>query len=66
MCYTHELSLSNVVANKMHQVIQYLRDMAHRCVRLARNCRDDQTADELEDMSVEIMEKASELDAHFR
>lgn len=40
----------------------YLREQAHRCVRLARQCPHLPTSHELEAISVELMEKAAELD----
>jgi hypothetical protein len=47
----------------------YLRQQAHRCVRLARGCRDSATTDEieaigheLEAIGNELMEKARELE----
>src|SRR5205085_5403136 len=40
----------------------YLREQAHRCVRLARDCPHLPTSQELEAIGVELMEKASELD----
>lgn len=40
----------------------YLREQAQRCVRIARQCPHLSTSHELEAMSVELMEKAAELD----
>jgi hypothetical protein len=40
----------------------YLRDQAHRCVRLARDCPHLPTSHELEAIGVELMERAAELD----
>jgi hypothetical protein len=40
----------------------YLRERAHRCSRLARDCPHLPTAHELEAIGVELMEKAAELD----
>jgi hypothetical protein len=40
----------------------YLREQAHRCTRLARNCPHLPTSQELEAIGVELMEKAAELD----
>ena len=41
---------------------EYLREQAHRCVRLARHCADQQTSHALEAMGVELLEKANELE----
>ena len=40
----------------------YLRECAHRCVALARNCRHLPTSQALEALGVELMEKAAELE----
>jgi hypothetical protein len=40
----------------------YLRDKAHYCVALARDCPDLPTAQALEALGVELMERAAELD----
>jgi hypothetical protein len=40
----------------------YLRDQAMRCVRLARECPHLPTAQKLEAIGIEFMEKAAELD----
>jgi hypothetical protein len=40
----------------------YLREQAHRCVRLARDCPHKQTAHELEAIGIDLMQKAAELD----
>jgi hypothetical protein len=40
----------------------YLRDQAHRCSRLARDCPHMPTAHELEAIGIELMQKAAELD----
>ena len=40
----------------------YLRALAERCVRLARDCPHRPTAHELEAIGTELMEKAAELD----
>jgi len=41
----------------------YLRDLAHRCTRLARHCSDLAVAQELEGLGAELMEKAHELES---
>jgi hypothetical protein len=40
----------------------YLREKAHYCVALARDCRDLTTSQALEALGVELMEKAAELE----
>jgi hypothetical protein len=40
----------------------YLREKAHYCVALARDCPDLSTSQALEALGVELMEKASELE----
>lgn len=42
--------------------VSYLREQAQRCVRLARDCPDAQTSHALEALSLDLMEKAAELD----
>ena len=43
-------------------MIDYLRQIAHRCTALARGCSDRAISHELESLSVELMEKAHELE----
>jgi hypothetical protein len=40
----------------------YLREQAQRCARLARDCPHRPTANELEAIGVELMQRAAELD----
>jgi len=40
----------------------YLRDQAQRCARLARDCPHPPTANELEAIGTELMQRAAELD----
>jgi hypothetical protein len=40
----------------------YLREKAHYCVALSRQCPDSATARALEALGVELMEKAAELE----
>ena len=40
----------------------YLREQAHRCVRLARNCPHTPTSHQLEAIGAELMLKAEEID----
>jgi hypothetical protein len=46
----------------MHDESAYLRDKAHYCVALARDCQDLTTSHALEALGVELMEKAAELE----
>ena len=41
---------------------EYLRDQAHRCMRLARNCPDQKTSHALEAMGMEFLDKARDLE----
>jgi len=43
-------------------MIGYLRDVAHRCTRLARRCSDLGVSQELEGIGAELMEKARDLE----
>lgn len=47
-------------------MIGYIREIAHRCTNLARRCTDRSISHELEGMSVELMEKAHELEESER
>jgi hypothetical protein len=40
----------------------YMRDLAQRCTRAARDCPHRPTSNELEAIGVELMEKAKQLD----
>jgi hypothetical protein len=42
--------------------IDYLRGCAQRCASLARDCPDIATSQALEELSIELMDKAAELD----
>jgi hypothetical protein len=44
-------------------MIEYLRQIAHRCTALARGCSDRAVGHELEGLSVELMEKAQEMES---
>jgi hypothetical protein len=48
-------------ANMLADAI-YLRECAHQCVALARNCPHLPTSQALEALGVELMEKAAELE----
>ena len=45
------------------EMIDYLRQIVHRCTALARACSDRAVGHELGDLSVELMEKAQELES---
>jgi len=49
---THEMGLNP----------SYLREQAHRCAQLARECPHLPTSQALEEIGIEFMEKAAELD----
>jgi hypothetical protein len=49
----------------MIDTIKYLRDVAQCCTRLARNCPDVTTAHGLEEIAVDLMAKAQELEHEF-
>jgi hypothetical protein len=51
------------VANVVPIDASYLREQAHRLVRLARDCPHRPTSHQLEIIGMELMEKASEVDA---
>jgi hypothetical protein len=52
-------------ANTMLDTIRYLRDMAQVCTRLARACPDLATAHGLEEIAVDLMAKAKDLEHEF-
>jgi hypothetical protein len=41
--------------------VSYLRELAHRCVRLAHSCPDRKISHELEAIAAELMDKAAEI-----
>jgi hypothetical protein len=43
----------------------HLRELALRCIRLARHCTDPRTARELEDVSIELADRSGGLEAIF-
>jgi len=49
----------------MLETIKYLRDIAQTCTRLARACPDVATAHRLEEIAVDLMAKANELEREF-
>jgi len=46
-------------------IAQYLRHLAVRCTRMSRDCIDFTVARELESVSVELVEKAENLEILF-
>ena len=46
-------------------VVQYLRHLATRCSRMSRDCHDQTIAKELVTISVELVDKAVELERLF-
>jgi len=46
----------------MLETIKYLRDIAQACTRLARACPDVATAHGLEEIAIDLMAKAKELE----
>ena len=49
----------------MTETIKYLREIAHTCTRLARACPDTATSHGLEEIAVDLMAKAQELQRHY-
>jgi len=47
-------------------VAEYLRHLATRCSRIARDTKDSVVTKELEIISVELVEKAGELEAVYK
>jgi hypothetical protein len=43
-------------------MVGYLRDLAHRCTRLARRCSDYAVSQEIEGIGAELMQKARDLE----
>jgi len=46
----------------MIEIVHFLRTVAHRCIVLARQCPDTKTAHGLEELAVEIMDKALDIE----
>jgi len=44
------------------EITKYLRELAQKCVALARECPDLSTSYELEEVATDLMAKASELE----
>jgi hypothetical protein len=53
---------SKWISAKMLEVIEYLRDLAQTCTRLARACPHLATAHGLEEVAHDLMAKAKELE----
>lgn len=49
----------------MLEVIKYLRDTAQACTRLARICPHAETANGLEEIAIDLMARAQELESHY-
>jgi len=49
----------------MIEIVHFLRTTAHRCVTLARQCPDTKIAHGLEELAVEIMAKALDLEEQY-
>jgi hypothetical protein len=49
----------------MIELVPFLRTVAHRCIILARQCPDTKTAHGLEELAVEIMGKALDLEERY-
>jgi hypothetical protein len=48
-----------------NRIVEHLRSLAVKCSRLAKDCPDKRTADELEGMGVDLAENAQSLDDLF-
>lgn len=48
-----------------NRIVEHLRMLALRCSRLAKDCSDRQTANELEGISADLAENARSLDDLF-
>jgi hypothetical protein len=46
------------------EIIRYLREVAHTCTRLARICPHLETAHGLEEVAIDLMAKAQELERY--
>jgi hypothetical protein len=49
----------------MLEIVNFLRTIAHRCIVLARQCPDTKTGHGLEELAVELMEKALEIEKQY-
>lgn len=48
-----------------NRIVEHLRTLALHCSKLAKNCSDRQTANELEGISADLAENARNLDDLF-
>lgn len=55
-------ALSRWIKITMLEIIKYMRDLAQTCTRLARACPHLATAHGLEEIAVDLMAKAKELE----
>jgi hypothetical protein len=49
----------------MLETVKYLREIAQSCTRMARACPHVATAHGLEEIAIDLMAKAQELERHF-
>jgi len=56
------LILAHAGSNVMIEIVNFLRTVAQRCTTLARQCPDTKTAHGLEELGVELMGKALEIE----
>lgn len=49
----------------MLEMIKYLRETAHACTRMAHVCPHAETAHGLEEIAVDLMAKAQELESQY-
>lgn len=47
------------------EITNYLRNMAHTCILLARACPDTPTSRSLEEVAIDLMAKAREIDEAY-
>jgi hypothetical protein len=59
---SHFRSAKTHLDNIMTEVVKYLRDIAQICTRLARACPDLPTSHGLEEVAIDLMTKAQELE----
>jgi hypothetical protein len=61
-CRDHGLEIDRDTEIMMQEVIKYLRDLAQTCTRLARACPHVATSHGLEEIALDLMAKAKELE----
>ena len=47
------------------ETVQYMRELAHTCTRLSRACPHRATSHALEEIAVDLMAKAQELEREY-